>query len=282
MPQLPSRTPDRPMTAKTVLITGANRGIGWETARALAKMGAHVVVGARDRAQGQAAVDAIVTAGGSAELLEIDMNSFTSVRAAARRFIAGHPKLDVLVSNAGIATRNRQLSPDGHELTWATNFLGGFLLTRELLPALKRAPHPRVVSVSSAAHFGAQIPWDDVELEHGFRPFKAYAQSKLAQVLFTRELARREPAIAATAVHPGAIATDIWRAAPLWARLLLKLLLPSAAKGARPVIRLAAAPEFEGVTGRYFDKMREVEPSPAARNDADARRLWELAERATT
>jgi NAD(P)-dependent dehydrogenase (short-subunit alcohol dehydrogenase family) len=270
------------MSGKTVLITGANRGIGLEAARTLARMGAHVVIGARDRARGQAAVDEIVKGGGSAELLEIDTSSFASVRAAARRFLAAHDQLDVLVNNAGIATRPRQLSPDGHELTWATNFLGGFLLTRELLPALKRAPHPRVVSVSSAAHFTTEIPWDDVELEHGFRPFKAYAQSKLAQVLFTRELARREPGIAATAVHPGAIATDIWRAAPLWARLLLKLVLPSAAKGARPVVRLAAAPELEGVTGRYFDRMREVEPSPAARSEADARRLWEMAERATT
>jgi NAD(P)-dependent dehydrogenase (short-subunit alcohol dehydrogenase family) len=270
------------MTGKTVLITGANRGIGREAARALARMGAHVVVGARDRALGQAAVDEIAKGGGSAELLELDMSSFASVRAAARRFAAGHPKLDVLVNNAGIAARNRQLSADGHELTWATNFLGPFLLTHELLPTLKRAPHPRVVSVSSAAHVGAQIPWDDLELEHGFRPFKAYAQTKLAQVLFTNELARREPAIAATAVHPGAIATDIWRAAPLWARLLLKLVLPSARKGARPVVRLAAAPELEGVTGRYFDKMREVEPAPAARSEADARRLWEIAERATT
>src|SRR5258708_7340623 len=148
-----------------------------------------------------------------------------------RTFAAGPPKLDVLVNNAGIATRTRQLSADGHELTWATNFLGPFLLTRALLPTLKRARHPRVVSVSSAAHFGAQIPWDDVELEHGFRPFKAYAQTKLAQVLFTRELAGREPGIAVTAVHPGAIATDIWRAAPLWARLVLKLVFASARKG---------------------------------------------------
>jgi NAD(P)-dependent dehydrogenase (short-subunit alcohol dehydrogenase family) len=270
------------MTGKTVLITGANRGIGREAARALAKMGAHIVVGARDRVRGHAAVDEIVKGGGSAELLEIDTSSFASVRAAARWFTAGHPTLDVLVNNAGVAVRNRQLNPAGHELTWATNFLGPFLLTRELLPTLKRAPHPRVVNVSSAAHRGAQISWDDVELEHGFRPFKAYAQTKLAQVLFTRELARREPGIAVTAVHPGAIATDIWRAAPLWARLFLKLVLPSARNGARPVVRLAAAPELAGVTGRYFDRMREVEPSPAARSAVDAQRLWEIAERATT
>src|SRR5260370_16977337 len=146
------------MEGKTVITTGANRGIGREAARALAKMGAHIVVGARDRALGQAAVDEIVKGGGSAELLELDMSSFASVRAAARRFAAGHPTLDVLVNNAGIATRNRQLSADGHELTWATNFLGPFLLTRELLPTLKRASHPPPVSARSPPPFSAPTP----------------------------------------------------------------------------------------------------------------------------
>ena len=271
----------RPESGKTVLVTGATGGIGLETARALARMGAHVVIGARDLARGRAVVDELVRSGGKAELLPIDMASLASVREAAARFAAAHPRLDVLVNNAGVVTRDRQVSPDGHEVIWATNFLGPFLLTRLLLPALKNAPAPRVVNVSSMAHAGGRLDWNDLELARGFRRLKAYSNSKLALVLFTRELARREPTVAVTALHPGAIWTGIWRAAPLVARWVLAVALPSAEKGARPVVRLAAAPELSGVTGRYFDRFREVEPAPAARNDADAATLWEIAEKAT-
>jgi retinol dehydrogenase-12 len=269
------------MTGKTVLVTGATGGIGLETARALARMGAHVVIGARDAARGREVVDELVRSGGKAELLPIDMASLASVREAAARCAAAHPGLDVLVNNAGVVTRDRQVSPDGHEVIWATNFLGPFLLTRLLLPALKNAPAPRVVNVSSMAHAGGRLDWNDLELARGFRRLKAYSNSKLALVLFTRELARREPKVAVNALHPGAIWTGIWRAAPAFARWILALVLPSAEKGARPVVRLAAAPELSGVTGRYFDRFREVEPAPAARNDADAARLWEIAENAT-
>ena len=266
----------------SALITGATGGIGLETARALAQMGADVVIGARDPARGQAVIDEIARNGGRAELLPIDMASFASVRRAAERFSATHPKLDVLVNNAGIVVRQRRLSVDGHELTWETNFLGAFLLTRLLLPALKKAPKPRVVNVSSEAHKVGRIDWNDLELERGrYTGFRAYANSKLALVLFTRELARREPTIAVNAVHPGAIATGIWRAAPKVAQWILGLVLPSPEKGARPVVRLAAASELDGVTGCYFDKLREVAPAPAARNDGDAARLWDLAQKAT-
>lgn len=269
------------MTGRTVLVTGATGGIGLETARALAKAGARVVVGARDAARGQAVVDEIVRAGGSAELLEMDMSSFASVRRGAERFGGAHARLDVLVNNAGIAVRERRLTEDGHERTWQTNFLSHFLLTRLLAPALKAAAKPRVVNVSSEAHRSGRLNWDDLELERGFNGLRAYSNSKLAQVLFTRELARREPAIAANALHPGAIATGIWRAAPAPARWLLGLVLPSAEKGARPVVRLASSPDLDGVTGRYFKKMREARPSAAGANDADAARLWKIAEDAT-
>lgn len=271
----------RLMAGKTVLITGATAGIGMEAARALATMGATVVIGARDGVRGQAVVDETIRAGYRAELLSIDMASLTSVRHAAERFAAAHPKLDVLVNNAGIATRDRRLSTDGYELTWATNFLGAFLITSKLLSLLKRAPKPRVINVSSSAHTVGRIHWDDLGLERNFRGFKAYAQSKLALVLFTRELARCEPGIAVNAVHPGAIATGIWRAAPKPVQVILALVLPSAKKGAWPVVRLAAAPELDGVTGRYFDKLREVAPAPAATSAGDAVRLWEIAAKAT-
>ncbi len=268
------------MAGGTVLVTGATGGIGLETARALAKTGVRVVIGARDAARGQAVVDELVRGGGSAELLKMDMASFASVRRGAERFADAHARLDVLVNNAGIVVRERRLTEDGHELTWQTNFLSQFLLTRLLAPALKAAEKPRVVNVSSEAHRSGRVDWDNLELERGFSGLRAYANSKLAQVLFTRELARREPAVAANALHPGAIATGIWRAAPSLARWVLGLVLPRAEKGAVPVVRLAAAPELDGVTGRYFDKLREAEPSAAARNDADAARLWDAAAKA--
>src|SRR5512138_270202 len=203
------------MKRKTVLITGTTSGIGLETARALAAMGARIVAGARDAARGQAVVEEIVRAGGSAELLEIDLASFTSVREAARRLAEAHSSLDVLVNNAGIANRYREVTKDGHEATWQTNFLSHFLLTGLLIPTLKAAAgKPRVVNVSSEGHRSVRLDWDNLELESGYRGFRAYANSKLAQVLFTRELARREPEISVNALHPGAIATGIWRAMP--------------------------------------------------------------------
>lgn len=269
------------MTGKTVLVTGATGGIGLETARALARMGASVLIGARDALRGQAVVEKIAGSGGSAELLGIDMASFATVRSAAGRLAAAHPKLDVLVNNAGVVVRERKLTGDGHERTWQTNFLSHFLLTRLLLPALKASPKPRVVNVSSEAHRSGRLDWDDLELAKSFRGFRAYGNSKLAQILFTRELARREPALAVNALHPGTIATGIWRAAPPFARWILDRVLPPPEKGAQPVVRLASAPDLEGVTGQYFDKLQEAAPSAAALDDASAARLWRIAEEAT-
>jgi retinol dehydrogenase-12 len=270
------------IAGQTILVTGATSGIGIETARALAKKGATVVVGARDARRGQAVVDEIVAGGGRAELLEIDMASLASIRQAGDRILAAYPKLDVLVNNAGTAVSGRRLSPDGHELTWATNFLGPFLLTRLLLPLLKKSERPRVVNVGSEGHRAGRLDWENLELARGYKTFRAYANSKLALALFTRELARREPGIAAVVLHPGGIATKIWGAAPKPIPWILNLVLPSAAKGAAPVVRLASDSELARVTGRYFNRFREAAPSPAARNDADATRLWELAQRETS
>jgi retinol dehydrogenase-12 len=270
------------MKGRTVLVTGATSGIGREAARELARMGARVLVGARDSARGRQLAEQILREGGEAELLTIDLASFASTREAAAKVLAAHPKLDVLINNAGIVTRHRETSPDGHEVIWQTNFLGAFLLTRLLLPALRAAPSPRIVNVSSEAHRSGRIVWDDPELARsGYRGLRAYCNTKLALVLFTRELARREPAIAVNAVHPGVIATRIWRAAPAPFVLLARLVLTSPVKGARPLVRLASSTDVDGITGRYFDKMVETKPAPAATSDTDAATLWESAEKAT-
>jgi len=268
------------MAAKTVLVTGATGGIGLEASRALARQGARVLVGARDTARGQAVVESIRGHGGLADLLVVDLASFASIREAAARTVAAHPILDVLVNNAGTAQRQRRLTADGHELTWQTNYLGGFLLTRVLLPALRAAERPRVINVASEAHRSGRIDFGNLELERGYRPYRAYSNTKLAQVLFTRELARREPGIAVNAVHPGVIATGIWRPAPGWMRGLARILFASPEKGAAPVVRLASDPALEGISGRYFDRFREAAPSETARDDPDGRRLWEISEKA--
>jgi NAD(P)-dependent dehydrogenase (short-subunit alcohol dehydrogenase family) len=272
--------PPKTLSGRTVLVTGAAGGIGLETAAALANLGAHVVLVARSEARGAPALERIRRDGGSAELLPMDLGSFASVREGAERFASKRACLDVLVHNAGVATRRREVTPDGHERIWQTNFLAPFLLTRLWMPLLEAAAAPRVVNVASEAHRSARFDWNDPELERGFAGFRAYANTKLALILWTRELARRRPSISVNAVHPGVIATEIWRAVPAPGRWLLAAVLPSAKTGARPVARLAADPALTGVTGRYFDKFREARPSTAAGDDGAAARLWEIAERA--
>ena len=271
-----------PVEGATVLVTGATGGIGLETARSLARQGARVLLAGRNEAAGRAAAEGIARDGGTAEFVAIDLTSFRSVRSAAQRIASSHPRVDVLVNNAGTVLRRRTVTEDGHETAWQTNFLSAFLLTSLLLPALRASGRARIVNVSSDAHRVGRLAWDDLEMERRrYSGFGMYANTKLALVLFARELARREPSIVSTALHPGAIATGIWRAAPKPIQAILRVVLPRPEVGARPVVRLASSADAADVSGRYFDKMREAEPAPAARNDADAARLWETVERAT-
>jgi retinol dehydrogenase 12 len=272
--------PEHQATGRTILITGATTGIGLEAARTLARRGARVLVGARDEARGRAVVDGIVAAGGQAELFLADLSRLASVREAAERVCAAHPRLDALVNNAGVALRKRHVTGEGHEVVWATNVLAPFLLTRLLLGPLHAAPRARVVNVGSEGHRSGRMAWDDLELTRGYGPWRAYTQSKLALNLFTRALARREPRLDVNVVHPGAIATGIWRDVRLLS-FLMDRILPPPEKGAGPVVRLATDPALAGVSGRYFSRYREVEPTAASRDDAGAARLWELLERAT-
>jgi NAD(P)-dependent dehydrogenase (short-subunit alcohol dehydrogenase family) len=270
------------MADRIVLVTGATSGIGLETARELARLGARVIIGARDPGKGRAVAEEIVRAGGEAEILVVDFASLESVRLAARELAARRPRLDVLVNNAGTAVARRETTVDGHERTWQTNYLGHYLLTRLLLPLLRKSPAPRIVNVASEGHRQGRLDWDDLELSRGYGGFRAYANTKLAQVLFTRELARREPGILVVALHPGAIGTNIWSALPKPLDALLRLVLRSPESGARPVVRLASDPQLPAsASGRYFDRFREATPSPAGRSDADAARLWLFSEQAT-
>jgi NAD(P)-dependent dehydrogenase (short-subunit alcohol dehydrogenase family) len=196
------------------------------------------------------------------------------VREAATRLRERHPSLHVLVNNAGVSEPTRRLSADGHELTFAVNHLAPFLLTNLLLPALDAGAPSRIVNVSSQVHAGASLDWDDLMLEHGYSGYRAYAQSKLANVLFTAELARRlDPArTTANALHPGVVGTKLLRAAGFGAGP------DSLEEGAATSVRLALSPEVEGVTGEYFSRGREARSSALGEREL-ARKLWAVSER---
>lgn len=275
------------LDGKLVLVTGANSGIGFETARALAKLGAGVVLGVRDPAKGEEARRAILREAPNArvEVERLDLADLDDVRRFAAAFRAKHPRLDVLVNNAGIHTARFARSPQGFESTFATNHLGPFLLTNELRPTLEAAAPSRVVTVASQAHLGARVDWDDLDLQKDFSGFRAYANSKLFNIWFARELARRLEGTRVTSnvLHPGSVRTR-------WARgessglfrfgvALASPFLLSPEKGARTPLFLAASPEVEGKSGGYYVRRKLAQPSPLARDDAQATRLWETSER---
>jgi NAD(P)-dependent dehydrogenase (short-subunit alcohol dehydrogenase family) len=260
---------------RRILVTGATSGIGRVAALELGRRGADLILVCRDRSRGEALCAEI---GPRAELVEADLASLASIRAAAAELSRRHDRLDVLVNNAGLLATTRRTSVDGFELTFAVNTLAPLLLTRLCEPLLRKAAPARVVMVSSVLHFAGVMAWDDLQLEHGFSARRAYAQSKLALNLLTRELARRlAPDVTVNAVHPGSISTDITRDLPWILRKLAPLVTRSAKTGARPLLRLAADPTLAGITGKYFDKLRERPHADAARDDAAAARLWQVA-----
>ncbi len=281
------------MQGRVCLVTGASNGIGKAAALELAGMGAGLVLLCRDRARGEAAKDEISERSGSRdiELLVADLSSQRQIREDAASFVESGRSLHVLLNNAGAIYAERTLTGDGIERTFAVNHLGYFLLTRLLLDRLRASAPARIVNVSSELHrrgYGdGRIAFEDLNGERLYGGWRAYGQSKLANILFTRELARRldGTGVTANALHPGVVATGFGRNNRTgWMPYLQALYRPfsrGAAKGADTPVWLAAAPQLEAVTGRYFKDRRELRPAAQARHDGDAARLWEVSETMT-
>jgi NAD(P)-dependent dehydrogenase (short-subunit alcohol dehydrogenase family) len=276
------------LQGRIALVTGATNGIGRVTALELARMGARVLIVARDRVRGQATAAGIRDATGAPapDVLLGDLSSQAEVRRLAREVRERTPRLDLLVNNAGAIFAEREVSADGLEMTFALNHLAYFHLTLELLPLLEQAPRSRIVNVSSVAHERGRIDFDDLQGERSYSMWKAYQQSKLANVLFTRELARRLGSrdVTANALHPGVIASGFGRNGRglfSWLVALGAPLLSSPEKGARTTLHVATSPDLQGVTGRYFSDCREKAPARAARDDDAALRLWQISETLT-
>ncbi|HSB55933.1 MAG TPA: SDR family oxidoreductase, partial [Gemmatimonadales bacterium] len=254
----------------------------------LARMGATVLVTARDPGRGRDTAEEIRRdTGREVAVLPADLASQASVRELAAEVRRRTDRLHVLLNNAGAIYTTRQLSPDGHELTLALNHLGYFLLTNLLLDLLRSGAPSRVVNVASAAHRRGRIDWDDLQGERRYGGgWKAYSQSKLANILFTRELARRlqGSGVTANCLHPGVVATGFGHNNPTLFGTLVKLAAPlfiSPARGADTAVWLATAPEVAGVSGEYFARRRPIPSTRAGQDPEAARRLWEVSERLT-
>lgn len=276
------------MDGKTVLITGGNSGIGKETAVGLAKLGAEVVFTSRDTTRGDAAAaDIKQRAGRDVAWMPLDLASLESVRSFADEFLGRYPHLDVLINNAGLMQQHRTETKDGFETSFGVNHLGHVLLTSLLLDRLKAAAPSRIVVVASEAHRQARsgLDFSDLQAERRYGGFDAYGKSKLANILYARELARRLEGTGVTvnSLHPGTIATGFGQDGDTsglfaFAFSLARPFFKKADKGAETSIYLASSPDMDGVTGTYFSDCREKAPSPAGQDGEAARRLWEVSE----
>ncbi|WP_437893622.1 SDR family oxidoreductase [Sorangium sp. So ce124] len=271
------------MNGKVCIVTGGNTGIGKETARGLAQRGAKVVLACRDTARGEAARDDIARSTGrkDVEVIALDLGSKASIRAFGERFRAAHERLDVLVNNAGVWRNSRGTTEEGLEATFGVNHVGTWLLTQDLLPLLKKSAPSRVVVLSSKLHYRGRMDWEDLQFERRkYGTTAAYAQSKLANVLFTKALARRLEGTGVTvnAVHPGVVRTELMRDYPKLLVKLFTLFLLTPEQGAECSLHVATAPELAGVTGEYFEKSRIKPAAAEALDEAAQERLWALTE----
>ena len=270
------------------MVTGANSGIGKATAMGLAEMGATVILVCRSKEKGEAALSEMREKSGnnSLDLMLADMSSMQSVRQLASEFRRKYDRLHVLVNNAGLFMFTRTTTGDRLETTFEVDYLSHFLLTGLLIDLLKASAPSRLVEVSSIAHYNGHIDFDDLQGEKGYGGWRAYSQAKLAQVLFTYELARRLKGTGVTAncLHPGAVATNIW-SRPLgragFIMKLLRLFMMGPEGGAKTPIYLASSPDVEGVSGKYFTNKKEKESSKESNDEQVARRLWLVSEELT-
>ncbi len=278
-----------PMHGRTVVITGANSGIGLATAKALAAQGATVVMTARDAAKGEAAAREVADYSHSTEVFAVtfDLSNLTSVRKGAAQILDRFDKIHVLINNAGLVLSDRRVSADGYEMTFAVNHLGHFLLTNLLLERLETSSPSRIVNVASTAHKQARggVPFDDLQATKRYSGARAYAQSKLENILFTTELARRleKTTITANSLHPGVVATGYardgdTRGVMAFGIKLIKPFVLTPEQGAKTSIYLASDPGVEKVSGKYFVKCQPKTPSKHAQDTYAAQQLWKVSE----
>lgn len=273
------------LDGRVCIVTGGNKGIGNAAAHALAGMGATVILACRNPDAGEAARQAIERATGNrnVSVMPLDLASLASVRQFAADFTSTHDRLNVLVNNAGIYTSKRTVTDDGFERTWEVDYLSHFLLTILLMDALKRGAPSRIINVSSNGHQMGRIDFDDLNRERRWSGIRAYGQAKLAQILFTKEFARRfaGTGISAFAVHPGGVRTD-WsrggRGMRVGARIAWPFML-TPDQGADTIVWLASLPETDGWSGQYFAKRHTEAPKADAEDPELARLLWEASER---
>jgi NAD(P)-dependent dehydrogenase (short-subunit alcohol dehydrogenase family) len=278
------------MQGKTVVVTGGNSGIGYETAAALGSMGARVLITARNQSRGESAVKELtqrVGSQGSIELVVFDLGDFSSVRKGAAEILERCPKLDVLVNNAGLILTDRTETVDGLEATLAINHLGPFLLTNLLVDRLIESAPARVVNVASTAHNQARkgMPFDDLQSTTKYAPMRVYGESKLANILFTSELAKRleGKGVTANSLHPGTVRTGYGADGDTKGLLAIGIkiggpLFMSPAKGARTSVYLASSPEVSDISGKYFAKCKVKTPKRQALDEAAAARLWAVSD----
>jgi len=276
------------MKDRVVLVTGANSGIGRAASLALAKMGATVIMVARNKERGEAARSEIVreSQNGSVDLLLADLSSLDSVRQLAAEFQRKYSRLHVLINNAGLFNQRRHVTIDGYEDTFATNYLAPFLLTILQLDLLKSSAPSRIINVSSVGHYNGHINFDDLNLKKEYGGWKAYGQSKLALVLFTHELAKKLQGTGVTvnAVHPGTVATNIW-SRPLgpvgFIMALPKLFMTTPRQGAETILYLASSPDASSLNGEYLEKLKVKKSSDESYDEEIAQRLWDVSTKLT-